>query len=245
MLLLYRFARPLLAILAFPGKMASTSSFFQCSDPKKWKRLSEVYWEVVAEKGAKKKQLMELDKWYQEELPAKMAAQSHKSLTLEELGRLMEWKLMRGKFRPRLKQMVASNPAGTVESCTRKAFQLLPDVSAAIDELCQLKGIGPATASAVLAAGAPELAAFMADESVESVPGLSPIQYNVKHYLRYLEEIQLKSDALNKASEEKWTPHRVELCLWTWNVAQKLCPKLLEFLEDEEERPFKKLKTKQ
>ncbi|KAG9464484.1 hypothetical protein GDO78_019869, partial [Eleutherodactylus coqui] len=151
----------------------------------------------------------------------------------------------RGKFRPRLKQMVSSNPASTVESCTRKAFQLLPDISAAIAELCQLKGIGPATASAVLSAGAPEMAAFMADEAVESVPGLSPIQYNAKHYLRYLEELRLKAEALSKASEEEWTPHRVELCLWTWKVAQKLCPKLLESLEDEEERPAKKLKTQQ
>ncbi|XP_069840425.1 uncharacterized protein [Dendropsophus ebraccatus] len=178
--------------------MASTSGLFQCSDPKKWKRVCDVYWEVVAAKGAKQKQLVEMDKWYQEELPARMAARSQKSLTLEELVKLMEWKLMRGKFRPRLKQMAASNSADMVESCTMRAFQLLPDVSAAIDELCQLKGIGPATASAVLAAGAPELAAFMADEAVESVPGLSPIQYNVKHYLRYLEELRLKSEALNK-----------------------------------------------
>ncbi|XP_075686833.1 uncharacterized protein LOC142655969 [Rhinoderma darwinii] len=224
--------------------MASTSGLFQCSDPKKWKRVHDVYWEVVAAKGAKQKRLLELDKWYQEELPARIASRPQKSLTQEELVKLMEWKLMRGKFRPRLKQMVSGNSASTVESCTGKAFRLLPDVSAAIDELCQLKGIGPATASAVLSAGAPELTAFMADEAVESVPGLSPIQYNLKHYLRYLEELQLKSKALNKASEEGWTPHRVELCLWTWKVAQNLCPKLLESPEDdEEERPAKKLRT--
>lgn len=225
--------------------MASASSLFQCSDPKKWKRVSDIYWEVVAAKGVKQKQLVELDRWYQEELPSQIAARPKKSLTLEELGKLMEWKLLRGKFRPRLKQLVSSNSAGTVESCTGKAFQLLPDVSAAIDELCKLKGIGPATASAVLAAGAPELVGFMADEAVESVPGLSPIQYNIKHYLRYLEELRRKSEALSKDSEEEWTPHRVELCLWTWKVAQKLCPKLLESLEDEEERPAKKLKRSQ
>ncbi|XP_077130360.1 uncharacterized protein LOC143785416 isoform X1 [Ranitomeya variabilis] len=223
--------------------MASGSGLYHCSDPKKWRRVSDVYWEVVTAKAAKQKRLVELEKWCQEELPANMAARPHKSLTLEELEKLMDWKLTRGKFRPRLKQLVAYNSAGAVERCSGRAFLLLPDVSAAIQELCQLKGVGPATASAVLSAGAPDMAAFMADEAVESVPGLSPVQYNAKHYLRYLGALQQKAEALSNASEEEWTPHRVELCLWTWKVAQKLCPKLLEFSDDEEENPPKRQKT--
>lgn len=55
--------------------------------------------------------------------------------------------LQRGKFRPRLQQLVASNSEDTVEKCSRKAFSLLPDVQAAIAELSALKGVGPATAS--------------------------------------------------------------------------------------------------
>lgn len=55
--------------------------------------------------------------------------------------------LQRGKFRPRLQQLVASNSEDTVEKCSRKAFSLLPDVKAAIAELSALKGVGPATAS--------------------------------------------------------------------------------------------------
>lgn len=55
--------------------------------------------------------------------------------------------LQRGKFRPRLQQLVASNSTETVEKCSRKAFSLLPDVQAAIAELSSLKGVGPATAS--------------------------------------------------------------------------------------------------
>ncbi|XP_073504684.1 uncharacterized protein [Phyllobates terribilis] len=223
--------------------MAAGSGLFHCGDPKKWQRVSDIYWEVMAAKAAKQKRLLELDKWCQEELPAIMAARPHKSLTLEELKKLMEWKLMRGKFRPRLKQLVSGNSASAVERCSGRAFLLLPDVCAAIEELCQLKGVGPATAS-VLSAGAPDMVAFMADEAVESVPGLSPVQYNAKHYLRYLGALQLKAEALSKASEEEWTPHRVELCLWTWNVAQKLCPKLLEFSDDEEENLPKRQKTR-
>lgn len=55
--------------------------------------------------------------------------------------------MQRGKFRPRLQQLVASNSKDTVEKCSRKAFSLLPDVQAAIAELTSLRGVGPATAS--------------------------------------------------------------------------------------------------
>jgi 3-methyladenine DNA glycosylase/8-oxoguanine DNA glycosylase len=51
-----------------------------------------------------------------------------------------------------------------VESASRKAFAALPDLRTAITELTVLKGVGPATASAVLAAYAPDVAPFMSDE---------------------------------------------------------------------------------
>lgn len=52
--------------------------------------------------------------------------------------------------------------------------------------------------SAVLAAGAPDQAAFMADEAVESVPGLKPIQYTAKHYALYLNKMVERTKTLNK-----------------------------------------------
>lgn len=61
--------------------------------------------------------------------------------------------LQRGKFRPRLQQLVASNSEETVEKCSRKAFSLLPNVQAAIAELSSLKGVGPATASGLHSIG--------------------------------------------------------------------------------------------
>lgn len=51
---------------------------------------------------------------------------------------------------------------------------------------------------AVLAAGAPEQAAFMSDEAMESVPGLKPIQYTAKHYALYLGKMVEKTEKLNK-----------------------------------------------
>lgn len=67
-------------------------------------------------------------------------------------------------FRPRLLDFVSALDEDFVKSASQKAFQSLPDLSKAISELTVLKGVGPATASAVLAAYAPDVAPFMSDE---------------------------------------------------------------------------------
>ncbi|KAI1896217.1 hypothetical protein AGOR_G00092530 [Albula goreensis] len=233
--------------------MSLNGPLFSCEDPHVWRGVYEKYWQVVElkseNKGKKQGKLLALDKWYQEALPTAIAGRSERFLTQSELVKLMEWKLTRGKFRPRLQQMVASNPSETVERCTRKAFGLLPDISAAIAELSSLKALGPATASAVLAAGAPEQVAFMADEAVESIPSLKPIQYTAKHYSLYLQRVKERTQALNRVdTEQTWTPHKVELCLWAWAVASQLQPSLLQSSCDEEAEtrkpPAKRQKVK-
>ncbi|XP_026171012.1 uncharacterized protein LOC113135310 [Mastacembelus armatus] len=236
------------------------SALFACEDPATWRSVYEKYWGVVEAKAKGKTpgKLLKLDKWYQEELPTLISSRSDKHVTLSELEKLMEWKLTRGKFRPRLQQLVASNSEDTVEQCSRKAFSLLPDVQAAIAELSSLKGVGPATASAVLAAGAPEQTAFMSDEAMECVPGLKPIQYTAKHYALYLAKMVEQTEKLNKVDpQQDWTPHRLELCLWALTIATQQQLPLLKDVDmkgssitekcsdpDTDQRPKKKLKTK-
>ncbi|XP_029933998.1 uncharacterized protein LOC115378023 [Myripristis murdjan] len=238
------------------------SALFACEDPAQWRKVYDGYWEVVEAKstgqGKKSGKLLALDKWYQEELPVAIGSRPDRHVTLSELVKLMEWKLTRGKFRPRLQQLVASNSEETVEKCSRKAFSLLPDMRAAIAELSSLKALGPATASAVLAAGAPEQAAFMSDEAVESVPGLKPIQYTAKHYALYLDKVVERTKTLNKVDpQQDWTPHRVELCLWAWAVANQQQLPLLEDVgvkgsavrektshSDSDQRPAKKQRAR-
>uniref|UniRef100_A0A3Q2NPV4 Zgc:112496 n=1 Tax=Fundulus heteroclitus TaxID=8078 RepID=A0A3Q2NPV4_FUNHE len=223
------------------------SALFSCGQAASWRKVYGSYWDVLeARAKSNKPKLLQLDRWYQEELPALISSRPDKHLTLSELVKLMEWKLTRGKFRPRLQQLVASNAEATVQRCSRKAFSLLPDVQAAIAELSALKGVGPATASAVLAAGAPELAAFMSDEAMESVPGLKPIQYTAKHYALYLEKMTAQSAKLNQVDpQQDWTPHRLEMCLWAMTTATKQQLPLLKDLDlkDGDQRPAKRLKA--
>ena len=55
-----------------------------------------------------------------------------------------------------------------------------------------LTGVGPATASAVLAASDPARFPFMADEAMEAVPGFGKRQYTLKHYLAFSKALARK-----------------------------------------------------
>lgn len=173
---------------------------------------------------------------YQEQLPKTIQSRKDKHLVHEELVKVMKWKLMRGKYRPQLLDLVRINTELAVKSTSKKAFRKLPNLSGAITALTNLKGIGPATASAILAAGFPDQAPYMADESMLSTPGVEATDYTLAEYLNYAERIKTCTDQLaQKDPEGKWTPHKVELVLWTHYVARELKPSLLDDLSNHKE----------
>jgi hypothetical protein len=126
--------------------------------------------------------------------------------------------------------LVRINTELAVKQATTKAFKKVQkDLNSAISALTNLKGIGPATASAVLAAGYPEHCPYMADESMLSTPGVEANDYTVAEFVNYAEQIKNLCTRIKEIDPEgKWTPHKMELALWTHYVSRELKPTLLE-----------------
>lgn len=209
---------------------AGASGFFASSDCAQWKRYLVNYQNVLGMfcTKKKKKNLLHLDNWYQTELSGELKKRGDDScLRKLELTKLMEWKLTRGKFRPRLTEMVKTNPDQMVEDVSSSSFQKIDQPEEAIKEMCKLKAVGPATASAILTAYCPEKYAFMADEAVSSVLS-GKIDYTMKYYLTFLDKITKKAKELSKKDTNTWTPHDVELALWTHKISCQLDIKLKE-----------------
>ncbi|XP_014367748.2 uncharacterized protein LOC106718229 isoform X2 [Papilio machaon] len=148
----------------------------------------------------------------------------------EELVQLMKWKQARGRFYPQLSYLIKVNTPRAVMQETKKAFKKLPNIESAMTALSNLKGVGTATASALLAAASPEIAPFMADECIQAIPEMEGSDYTAKEYLNFVKHIRNVCDRLNKEQNgcgKKWSPHMVELALWTHNIVSDLQPQLL------------------
>ncbi|OMO50904.1 hypothetical protein CCACVL1_30157 [Corchorus capsularis] len=192
---------------------------FECANLSVWKEAISAYESRI--ESLNKPNLISLDEFYRQELPSLLHQRNpNPFITTSELSRLMQWKLTRGKWRPRLLDFVSSLDESLVKSASEKAFQSLPNVSKAVTELTVLKGVGPATASAVLAAYAPETAPFMSDEAMEAALGNSK-DYSLKQYLLFVDKLQSKSKELSSKGEP-FTPSDVERALWSSAVGVKL-----------------------
>ncbi|GME26850.1 hypothetical protein GTA08_BOTSDO01049 [Neofusicoccum parvum] len=120
--------------------------------------------------------LKPLDAQRYDAIPAALAARrsdasspSAFSLTHAEVLDLVTWKLKHGTFRPTLLALVRGNPAELVQSTTAAAFALLDrgggdDAAKALKTLVVLRGVGPATASLLLAVAEPAGTPFFSDE---------------------------------------------------------------------------------
>ncbi|KAK9748414.1 hypothetical protein RND81_02G055400 [Saponaria officinalis] len=193
---------------------------WKSKEVKKWKEAIKSYPNNII--SLNKPNLESLDEFYRIELPALLHSRLPAPyLTRSDLHSLMQWKLSRGKFRPRLLGYVAGLDEEAVKSASQKAFLCLPgDLSKAVSELTVLKGVGPATASAVLAAYAPDVAPFMSDEAMEMVLGHSK-DYSLKQYLLLAVKLQEKAKELS-SEDEQFTASDVERALWASAIEAKL-----------------------
>ncbi|RPB20062.1 hypothetical protein L211DRAFT_813698 [Terfezia boudieri ATCC MYA-4762] len=197
--------------------------------------------------------LKDLDTW-RISLPDIIAARRKEGrahLTHNELVNLMKCKMKRGKYRPQLLPQVTSNDPSTVERITAEAFDYNKDlgwgekpdlekVELALGHLSKnLKGVGPATASYLLAAQMPHWIPAFSDEGFrwaffdKNIPGViegttpstggwqRPIKYSLKEYMVYVKEVWDISDRLiadynHGNKRELFGAGRVEMAGWVF-----------------------------
>lgn len=176
---------------------------------KLWQQALDGYEAAVEAQGVTR--LPELDRWYREELPASIAARKRAHVTHNELVRVTEWKMARGVFRARNLVLVRGNAPDLVEKTSESALAAIPDPRRPITLLAELAGVGPATASGIASAAAPEVYPFFDEIVAEQVPGLGAVAFTPAYYARYADAIRARAKALG----DPWTPTMVERALWS------------------------------
>lgn len=167
------------------------------------------YDQVVVAQGVAK--LTELDRWYHRELLDTIAVRRRPHVTLAELVRLAEWKMSRGVWRAPNLVLVRSNAADAVQDVSAAALELMSHPIKPIAMLAkELKGVGPATASGVVAAVRPDVYPFFDELVAEQLPGLGPVAWTVAYYARYAEALRERAAGLG----DEWTPASLERALW-------------------------------
>jgi hypothetical protein len=184
------------------------ASIWESADLAVWRAALESYPAVVARQGVER--LPALDRWYREEITALLAARRPAHVTRDELVRIVEWKMARGVWRQRNLILVRSNAPGVVERVSREALARVPDPTAPISGLARLAGVGPATASAVAAAVAPERYPFLDEIVAGQIPDFGGVAFTLGEYRRYAAALTERAHRLGGA----WTPTLVERALW-------------------------------
>jgi len=185
-----------------------TADLWSSDDAGEWRASLDRYPDVVAGQGVAR--LAELDHWYREELPGSIAARRPAHVTLDELVRLTEWKMARGVWRARNLVLVRGNAPDAVVETSAGALAKVPHPTAPIAALATLAGVGPATASGVAAAFAPDVYPFLDELVAGQIPTLGPVAWTLGYYARYAAAIRERAARLG----EGWTPATVERALW-------------------------------
>lgn len=194
-------------------------ALLRSEDSNEWTSFLDRYDEAVDAVSKRKKlkdsQLVEYDQWIRSEFPEPFSDGASVALCPSELERIMQWKLWRGKDRPMLMSLVRQNSASAVRTITGDAIALAKQSQwrDAVVKMSELRGIGPATASAILSHLYPEGIVFMADEVIEATTGKKR-EYTMKAYDTVICCILAKKKKLGS----EWTPEKIGRALWVAGV---------------------------
>ncbi|CDU24873.1 uncharacterized protein SPSC_04706 [Sporisorium scitamineum] len=164
--------------------------------------------------------LPDLDNWYQSlppfTSPTDLSSTIH---TKQDLLKLTRWKLSREKHRPTLLSLISSNPAPLCTQILHRAAShlhssspsplslsssnpqhLLEIVTSTMKILAQLRGVGPATSSAIVASWV-DYGVFQSDELAKNLLGDAvKVEYTWGFYRRFYGKAL---EALKRISDEK------------------------------------------
>lgn len=184
------------------------SDLWNSTARRNWRDALERYDDVISRQGVTN--LPERDTWYRNELPKAIAHRAKPHVTLAELVKLTEWKMSRGEWRARNLVLVRGNDAAAVAATTTTGLSMIPHPTKPISEIAKLDGVGPATASAVAAATAPDVYPFFDELVAAQIPGLGAVAWTLGYYAKYAAALRDKAEQLG----DGWTPVLVERALW-------------------------------
>lgn len=173
-----------------------------------WTAALALYPDTIAAQGVTR--LPELDAWYRDELPGLISSRAHPHITGAELVRVTEWKMARGVWRAPNLVLVRGNSSADVVRTSTAALALVPHATAPVKALAELDGVGPATASAVTAAYAPQHYPFFDELVAAQVATLGKVAWTHGYYGRYATALRDRATQLAHG----WTPATVERALW-------------------------------
>ena len=190
--------------------------------PKLWQSKTCAVWHAALERYPdvielqQVNRLPELDTWLRDELPQTIRARKPAYITRDELRDATVWKMKRGVWRERNRLLVIGNDAALVKQTSIDAFGAVPDPRKPIDILSELAGVGPATASAVLAAYAPEIFPFFDELVAAQIPRLGKVAFTAAYYQRYAAALRERAAELSRVCKHRWwNAHYVSQALWS------------------------------
>ena len=179
----------------------------ECTVEQVWSKIEAKYQEMLEAKGGT--ELVELDK-YCEDLSHIM--KERKNITKAELLNIVQWKFLKGKKRPALMNHLRANSDDSVQEHTEAGIGFADngDAKTAITTISSLRGVGPATASAILSLYRPDMFAFMDDEVIECLydgkRGYTAAIYHI---------VNDKCTELAQKLMGNWDPRKIGRALWT------------------------------
>jgi hypothetical protein len=177
--------------------------------------------------------LAKLDAFVTRELPELVEGREPWHITRDEYVKIVDWKLTRGKNRPGLLNRAKELKDDTVREASTLAFAKAraakseAEMISALAPLTDLRGCGPATASAVMAI-VDERFAFYSDEAFVVAIGSKASNYTLARYRDFLHAMTRKCEELNDKSNAL-TVSRLERALWSaasLSMAKKIVKKM-------------------